>query len=138
MSPTGLSSVERRMKVSSPNCYNFKKPSVLAQTIVSSHNSAHLENFFSTILTAVRSIKVFLIPWYTHPVLKNCVFDIRNQSEMSWCVMNFLKAGLCCSLDVIANIASQTGDVTASQTGDVQQLVAISDWRFLLNDSAFS
>ena len=70
MSPKGLNSLEKRMKVSSPNCYNFKKPSVLAQTIRSSHNSSYFKKVFLTILTAVWSIKVFLIPWYTDPVLK--------------------------------------------------------------------
>ena len=31
MSPKSLNSLETTMKVPSPNCYNFKKPSVLAQ-----------------------------------------------------------------------------------------------------------
>ena len=58
------------MKVSNPDCYNFKKPSVLAQTIGSSHNSAYFKNVFLTILTAVWRINVFLIPQYTHPDFK--------------------------------------------------------------------
>ena len=33
ISPIGLDSLETRMKVLNPNCYNFKKLSVLAQTI---------------------------------------------------------------------------------------------------------
>ena len=69
MSPIGLNSVEKRMKVSSPNCYNFKKLSVLVQTIRSLYKSAYFTNVFLTILTAVWNIKVFLIPWHTHPVM---------------------------------------------------------------------
>ena len=73
MSPERLNSLETKIKVLSQNCDNFKKPSVLAQTIGSSHNSAYFKNVFLTILTAVWSIKVFLIPWYTHPVLKKYI-----------------------------------------------------------------
>ena len=73
MPPKGLNAPETRMKVSSPNCYHFKKPSVLAQTIGFSRNSACFKNIFSTILTAVLRIKVFLIPWYTKPVLKKYI-----------------------------------------------------------------
>ena len=63
------------MKVSGPSCYhnNFKKLSVLAQTIRCLYNSAHLKNAISTILIAVKNVKVFLIPWYTHPVLKKYI-----------------------------------------------------------------
>ena len=54
MSPKGLISLETRMKVSSPNSYNFKKqPSVLAQTIGSSHNGAYFKNVLLTISTVV-------------------------------------------------------------------------------------
>ena len=73
MSPIGLNSLETRMKVSSPNYYNFKKPSILAQTIRSSYNSAHFEYVFLKTLTAVWSIKVFLMPWYTYPVFKKYI-----------------------------------------------------------------
>ena len=65
--------LETRMKVSSPNYYNFKKPSILAQTIRSSYNSAHFKNVFLKTLTAVWSIKVFLMPWYTYPVFKKYI-----------------------------------------------------------------
>ena len=78
MSPIGLNFLETRMKVSSPNCYDFKKPSILAQTIRSLHSEifqkrSYFKNVFLTILTAVWSIKVFLIPWHTHPVLKKYI-----------------------------------------------------------------
>ena len=65
--------LETRMTVSSPNYYNFKKPSILAQTIRSSYNSAHFKNVFLKTLTAVWSIKVFLMPWYTYPVFKKYI-----------------------------------------------------------------
>ena len=45
MSPIGLNSLETRMKVSSPNCYNFNNPSVLAQAIRSLHSSAYFTKF---------------------------------------------------------------------------------------------
>ena len=70
MSPISLSSLEARMKVLSPNYYNFKKPPVLAQTISSMYNCACFKNVFLTILTTVWNIEVFLIPWYKHPVSK--------------------------------------------------------------------
>ena len=73
MSPIGLHSLETRIKDSSPNCYNFKKPSILVQTIRSSHNSAYFKNIFLTILIAVGNVQVFLIPWYTHPILKKYI-----------------------------------------------------------------
>ena len=66
----GLNSLETRMKVLGPNCYSFTKRIVLAQTIRFTHSSPYSKNVFLTMLTAVWSIKVFLIPWYTHPVLK--------------------------------------------------------------------
>ena len=69
-SPIGLNSLEARIKVLSPNCYNFNKLSVLVQTIRSLYSSAYFKNVFLTIFTAVCNIKVFLIPWYTQPALK--------------------------------------------------------------------
>ena len=66
----GLNSLETKMKVLGPNCYSFKKHTVLVQTIRSTHNSAYFKNVFLTMLRAVWSINVFLIPWYSHPVLK--------------------------------------------------------------------
>ena len=66
----GLNSLETRMKVLGSNCYSFTKRTVLAQTVRFIHNSPYFKNVFLTMLTAVWSIKVFLIPWYTHPVLK--------------------------------------------------------------------
>ena len=68
MSAIGLSSPESRMKILSLDCYNFKKLSVLSQTIRSLYNSAYFKNAFLTILIAVWNIKVFHISWYTHPV----------------------------------------------------------------------
>ena len=73
MSPIGLNSLETKMKVSIPNRYDFKKPSILAQTIRSLHNGAYFKSVFLTILTAVWTIKVFLMPWYTNPVLKKYI-----------------------------------------------------------------
>ena len=58
MSPIGLSSLETRMKVLSPNYYNFKKPLMLAHTIRASYNIAYFKNVFLKILTAVWSTKV--------------------------------------------------------------------------------
>ena len=83
MSPIGLSSLQTGMKASSPNCYNFKKPSVLVHTIRSLHNSAYSKNVFLTILTAVSSIKVFLIPWYTHPVMKKYILT-QETDQAVW------------------------------------------------------
>ena len=58
------------MKAFSPNCYNFKKLSVLAQTIsLLYHTTVHvLHMFFFTIFTDVQNIQVSFILWYTHPV----------------------------------------------------------------------
>ena len=53
MAPMSLSSVEIRMKILSGNYYNFKKLSVLTQTISFLFNCAYLENVFLTILTAI-------------------------------------------------------------------------------------
>ena len=53
-----------------PNCYDFKKLSVLGQTISFFYND---KNVFSTILKAVWNVKVFLILWFTHPVLKEYI-----------------------------------------------------------------
>ena len=94
MSPIALSSLVRRMKVSSPNCYNFKKPSVQAQTIRSLHNSAYLKNVFLAILTAVWSISVSYTMVHTL-CFEEVYLDIRNQSGCLR-VMSFLKAGLYC------------------------------------------
>ena len=79
-SPIGLNSVETRMKFSSPNCYHFKKRSVLAQTIRSLYNSAYFKNILSAIFIVVWKIKVFLMSLYTHPVFEEVYLNIRNQS----------------------------------------------------------
>ena len=73
MAPISLSSLEIRMKVLSPNYYNFKKLSVLTQTISFLFNCTDLKNVFLTILTAVWNTKVFLILWYTHPALRKYI-----------------------------------------------------------------
>ena len=70
ISQMDLNSLETRMKALSPDSYNFKKPSMLAQTIRSSNNSTYFKDVFFTTLTAAWSIKVLLIPWYTHPILE--------------------------------------------------------------------
>ena len=64
MFPISFNSLETRMKVLSQNFYNFKKFSVLAQTISFSFNCAYFKNVFLTILTAVWNIEVFLIPCF--------------------------------------------------------------------------
>ena len=63
MAPISLSSLEIRIKVLSPNYYNFKKISVLTQTISFLFNCAYLKNVFLTILTAV----------CTHPALRKYI-----------------------------------------------------------------
>ena len=81
MSPIGLNSLETRMKVSRPNCFNFKTPSALAETILDPLTTVHIKNMFLTILTAVWSIKVFLITWNTYPVLKKYILiEETNQA----------------------------------------------------------
>ena len=45
VSPIGLNFLEVRMNVPSPNWYDFKKPSVLAPAIRSSHYSAYFKTF---------------------------------------------------------------------------------------------
>ena len=47
MSQIGLSSLEPRMKILSPDCYNFKKLSVLAHTIRSLCSNAYLKGSLS-------------------------------------------------------------------------------------------
>ena len=73
MSPIDCNSLETRMIVLSSACYNIKKLSVMAQINRSLYNSANFKNVSLTILIAAWNIKVFLIPWYTHPVLKKYI-----------------------------------------------------------------
>ena len=77
MVPVSLSSLEIRMKVLSLNHYNFKKLSVLTQTI------SFLEN---------KSVSYTMV--YT-PCFEEIYSNIRNQSGC-FCEMSFLKAGLYC------------------------------------------
>ena len=78
-SPIGLSSTEIRMKMLSPNCHSFNTLSVLDQTIRSLCNSAYFKNnALFTILIAVWNLKVFLIPWYTHPILRKYIRDNKK------------------------------------------------------------
>ena len=70
MSLIDLSSLVTRMKALSSNCYDFKKLPVLAHTISFFYN---YKNVFSTVLKAVRNVKVILISWFTHPVLKRYI-----------------------------------------------------------------
>ena len=70
--PISVSSLEIRMTVLSPNYYNFKKLSVVTQTISFLLNCAYLKNVFLT-MTAVWNTKVFLMPWYTHPALRKYI-----------------------------------------------------------------
>ena len=46
MSPIGLNSLETRIKVLNPNCYNFKILSVQAENFSIFYNCAYLEKFF--------------------------------------------------------------------------------------------
>ena len=73
MPPIRLSSLETRMKILSPDCYHFKKLSVLAQTFGSLWKSAYSKNAFLTSLIDVWNVKVFLIPWYTYPVWRKYI-----------------------------------------------------------------
>ena len=96
MSPKGLSSLDTRMKVSSPNCYNFKKPLILAQTIRSSHNSVYFKNLFLMILTdSCFDYKSVSYNMVYKPCFEEVYLDIRNQSGCLR-VTSFLKAGLYC------------------------------------------
>ena len=63
----------KKMKVSDPNFYHFKKLSVLAQTIRSLYNSAYLKNILFGFLIVFWKIKVLLIPWYTQPALEKYI-----------------------------------------------------------------
>ena len=76
MFPIGLN---QRLK---PKLFNFKKLSVLAQTIRSLYNSAYFKNVFLTILIAAWNIKVFVIPWYTHPVLKKYILTFKTNQAV--------------------------------------------------------
>ena len=90
MAPISLSSLEIRMKVLSPNYYNFKKLSVLTQTISFLFNCAYLKKRFLNNLDSCfecKSVSCTMV--YTA-----CFEEIYcNISEMS-----FLKAGLYCSV----------------------------------------
>ena len=95
MSPIGLNSLQTRMKVFSPNCYAFKKPSVLAQTIGNSHNSAYfkrrfLNNFDSCL--EYKSVSYTMV--YNTPCFEEVYLDIRDQSGCLLSLCNeFLKGG---------------------------------------------
>ena len=94
ISPTGLSSLEIRMKVlSPPDCYHFKKLSVLSQTIRSLNNSVYLcflNNFDSCL--QYKSVSYTVV--YT-PCFEEVYLNIRNQSGC-FCKASFLKVGLYC------------------------------------------
>ena len=98
MSPIGLNSLEIRMKVSCSNCYNFKNPSVLVQTIRSSHNSAYFKNVFLDNFDSCLDYKSFSYTMVYTPGFKEVYLDIRNQSGCH-CVKSFLKAGLYCIMN---------------------------------------
>ena len=68
MSPISLSSPETRVKVSSPNYYDFKNFQYWPK-LSASCTAAHVLKMFYSCLEYTR----FLIPWYTHPVLKKCI-----------------------------------------------------------------
>ena len=94
MSPIGLNSLETiRMKVSCSNCYNFKNPSVLAQTIRSSHNSAYFKNVFLDNFDSCLEYKSVSYTMVYTPCFKEVYHNIGNQSSCL-CVTSFLKAGL--------------------------------------------
>ena len=95
MPTKGLSSQETRMEVSSPNCYDFKKPSVLAPTIGSSHNSANFKNVFLNYFDSCLEYKSVSYTMVYTPYFEEVYLDIRNQSGRL-CVTSFLKAGLYC------------------------------------------
>ena len=69
------------MKVSSPNFYNFKKPSVLAQTIRSSHNSVYFKNVFLNNFDSCLEYESFSYTMVYTPCFEEAYLNIRNQSS---------------------------------------------------------
>ena len=100
MAPTSLSSLEIRMKVLSPNYYNFKKFSVLTQTISFLFNCAYLKIVFLTILTAVWKTKSVSYTMVYTPCFEEIYSNIRNQSGC-FCELSFLKGGTCFDKSVL-------------------------------------
>ena len=96
MSPIGLNSLETRMKVLRLNCYNFKKLSLLAQTIRALYNSAYFENVFLTIFDSCLEYKSVAYTMVHTPSFEEAYLSIRNQSGC-FSEMSFSKAGLYCT-----------------------------------------
>ena len=95
MSPVGLCSLKSSMEVSSPDCYDLKKLSVLSQSIRSLYNSPYFKNAFSTILIAIWNFKSVSDTMVYTLCLEEVHLNIRNQSGC-FCETSFLKAGLYC------------------------------------------
>ena len=70
-------SKETRTNILGPNCYDFKKLSVLAQTIRSLYNSLDFKKVFLAILTAVWNIKCFLYHGNS-PCFEEVYLNIRD------------------------------------------------------------
>ena len=82
MAPISLSSLETRMKVLSPNYYDFKNLSVPTQTFSFLFHCMYLKSVFLTILKAVWNTKVKSVSYtmvYT-PCFEEIYCKIRSQS----------------------------------------------------------
>ena len=91
MSIIGLKSLETKMKVSGPNCYDLKKPSVLGQNIRSSQNSAYFKKRFLNNFDSCLEYKIVSYTLVYKPCFEEVYLDIRNQSGSLLC-----EAGLYC------------------------------------------
>ena len=89
MAPISLSSLEIRMKVLSPNYYNFKKLSVLTQTISFLFNCAYLKKRFLNNFDSCLEYKSVSYTMVYTPCFEEIYSNIRNQSGC-FCEMSFL------------------------------------------------
>ena len=95
MSPIRFSSLEIRMKVLSPDYYNFKKLSVLSQTIRSLYNSVYfLKRFLNNFDSCLEYKSVSYTMVYT-AYFEEVYLNIRNQSRCFY-ETSFLKVRLYC------------------------------------------
>ena len=77
MSPIGLNSLETRVTVSSPNRYNFKKPSVLA---LDRCTTSHILKTFINNIDSCLDYKMFFMTWYADLGLKK--YFLRKTFEV--------------------------------------------------------
>ena len=107
MASISLSSLEIIMKVLSPNYYNFKKLSVLTQTISFLFNCAYLKKRFLNNFDSCLEYKSVSYTMVYTPCFEEIYPNIRNQSGCL-CDMSFLKAGLYCSCFTSFHVAYLT------------------------------